>query len=391
MVTEFIKLDNTILYVIKKMIHQHQQADIELIFDEVTKTIDFQHITKDSLNDRVNQLLQSNRLINKINRNKDSFFLNEDTIDMSIIDMIPYIQNSPPSKVLDTSENILNSFETTPSLSTQMNLIETPKKANEASIHSHEIEQSEFLGDKIFEKVKLDRLMTIILKSIIKYIEDLIRNELLTNKYTLPEKLSDEIYKKEINMLREELKSKDLLQTIKEMETKSVSVQSNTSPMSSSKVNLLPANNSVAIEDVCNNNDEIVHTNDEIIIPDKKDINDNLFKKSMQNQLEEVIREKKEKFYELKNSDNKNSEPVATNNKRETQGKYPDGTAIIIGDSILNGIIQERLSRKGRVVKVHNFRGATVDDMKPHVILLLFKEPSFIIIHAGTNDAPYLI
>ena len=322
--------------------------------------------------------------------------MNEDTIDMSIIDMIPYIQNSPPSKVLDTSENILNSFETTPSLSTQMNLIETPKKANEASIHSHEIEQSEFLGDKIFEKVKLDRLMTIILKSIIKYIEDLIRNELLTNKYTLPEKLSDEIYKKEINMLREELKSKDfiikdLLQTIKEMKTNSVSVESNVSRISSSEANLLPANNSVAIEDVCNNNDDIADINDEIIIPGKKDINDNLSKTSMQNQLEEVIREKKEKFYELKNSNNKNSEPVATNNKEETQGKYPDGTAIIIGDSILNGIIQERLSRKEHVVKVHNFRGATVDDMKHHVIPLLCKEPSFIIIHAGTNDAPYLI
>ena len=68
-----------------------------------------------------------------------------------------------------------------------------------------------------------------------------------------------------------------------------------------------------------------------------------------------MIREKKEKFYELKNSDNKNSEPVATNKKGEAQGKYPDGTAIIIGDSILNGIIQGRLSRKGRVVKVHNF------------------------------------
>ena len=136
MVTEFIKLDNTILYVIKTMINQHQQADIELIFDEVTKTIDFQHITKDSLNDRVNQLLQSNKLINKINRNKDSFFLNEDTIDMSVIDIIPYIQNSPPSKILDTSGNILNSFETMPSLSTQINLIATPKKASKASIKS---------------------------------------------------------------------------------------------------------------------------------------------------------------------------------------------------------------------------------------------------------------
>ena len=72
------------------------------------------------------------------------------------------------------------------------------------------------------------------------------------------------------------------------------------------------------------------------------------------------------------------------------QGKYPEGKAVIIGDSILNGIIQEPLSREGRVVKVHNFRDATVDDMKRHVILLLRKEPSFVIFHAGTNDAPYL-
>ena len=79
---------------------------------------------------------------------------------MSIIDMIPYIQNSPPSKILDTSENILDYFETTSGLCTQMNLMETPKKANDASINSHEIDQSKFFSDKIFEKAKLDRLKT---------------------------------------------------------------------------------------------------------------------------------------------------------------------------------------------------------------------------------------
>ena len=150
-------------------------------------------------------------------------------------------------------------------------------------------------------------------------------------------------------MLREEIKSKDfiikdLLQTIKEIKTKSVSVQSITSCMSGSESNLVPANNSVAIQDVYNNNGEIADTNDEILIPDKKNINDNIFKKSMQNQLEEVIREKKEKFYKFKNSDNKNSEPVARNNDRETQEKYPDGTAVIIGDPILYDIIQKRKS-----------------------------------------------
>ena len=72
--------------------------------------------------------------------------------------MIPYIQNSPPSKNLDTSENILDSFEIKPSLSTQMNLIETPKNANDTSINSNEIDQSEFFSDKIFKKANVNRL-----------------------------------------------------------------------------------------------------------------------------------------------------------------------------------------------------------------------------------------
>ena len=108
---------------IKKIKNQYQRIVVERIFDEVTKTINFQHITKDSLNDRVNQLLQSNKLINNINLSKDSFFLNEGTIDTLTKDMIPYVQNSPPSKILDNSENILDSFETTSSLSTQIKLI----------------------------------------------------------------------------------------------------------------------------------------------------------------------------------------------------------------------------------------------------------------------------
>ena len=40
--------------------------------------------------------------------------------------------------------------------------------------------------------------------------------------------------------------------------------------MSSSEANLVLAKNSVANEDVYNNNEEIADTNDEILIPDKK-------------------------------------------------------------------------------------------------------------------------
>ena len=151
------------------------------MFDEATKTIDFQHISKDSFNDRVNQLLQSNKLINKINRSKDSLFLNKDTIDISIKNIFLYIQK----------KNILDSFETTPSLSMQINLIETPKRAKDASINSYEIDRSKAVREKIFEKAKFNRLKAIILKSITKDIEVIIRNELLCNKYTLANQSSN--------------------------------------------------------------------------------------------------------------------------------------------------------------------------------------------------------
>ena len=202
------------------------------------------------------------------------------------------MQSSPPSEILNTSENILTLLGQRQVYLRKLTSSKHLKKQTTLALTVMKF--SKFFGDKIFEKVKLDRLKTIILKSITKDIEDLIRNKLLRNKYTLPEKSSDEIYKKEINMSREELKGKgfiikDLLPAIKEMKTKFVSVQSNTSRMSSSEANLVPANDSVATEDVCNNNDQIADTDDEIIIPDKKNINDNLLKKSMQNQLEEVI------------------------------------------------------------------------------------------------------
>ena len=89
--------------------------------------------------------------------------------------------------------------------------------------------------------------------------------------------------------------------------------------------------------------------------------------------LKKWLERKKEKFYKFKSSDNKNSGPIAIINNGKMRGKYPDDTSVIIEDFVLNDIIHEWLSRKGRVVKVHRFRGATVVDMKDHTIPLLRK------------------
>ena len=60
-----------------------------------------------------------------------------------------------------------------------------------------------------------------------------------------------------------------------------------------------------------------------------------------------------------------------------------------MGDSILNGIVEEKLCGQGRLVKVKRFSGSTVDDSSHHhIIPIIRKKPTNMIIHIGTNDAP---
>ena len=59
-----------------------------------------------------------------------------------------------------------------------------------------------------------------------------------------------------------------------------------------------------------------------------------------------------------------------------------------MGDSKLNGIVEEKLCGQGRLVKVKRFPGSTVDDLSHHIIPIIRKKPTDMIIHTGTKDAP---
>ena len=65
---------------------------------------------------------------------------------------------------------------------------------------------------------------------------------------------------------------------------------------------------------------------------------------------------------------------------------YPSNTTVIAGDSIINGIHEERLSGKYGVVKVRNFPGATIEDMQHNLVTILEKNPCRFIFHVGTNN-----
>ena len=131
--------------------------------------------------------------------------------------------------------------------------------------------------------------------------------------------------------------------------------------------------------------------------PSKRNIDDQL----------KTIREEKHKEY-LHNADCKS--PLLENNKNNKNQKqcdnlqdrnvdkkqpketnnnslWPSGTCVIVGDSMVNGIDEKRLSKKHGNVKVFHFSGARIEDINQYIIPIIKKQPDYLILHVATNDA----
>ena len=61
---------------------------------------------------------------------------------------------------------------------------------------------------------------------------------------------------------------------------------------------------------------------------------------------------------------------------------------MIMGDSILSQIREDKLCKKG-TIKVRCFPGAKFEDFYHYAIPLINKKPDRIVLHMGTNNAPY--
>ena len=79
--SELNHLDHKIQSAIKQIRGQKICADIKSIHKEIVKVIDFKSISKEFLNDRIEMLLQNEKIINRLNRNKNSYHLNESLLD----------------------------------------------------------------------------------------------------------------------------------------------------------------------------------------------------------------------------------------------------------------------------------------------------------------------
>ena len=111
---------------------------------------------------------------------------------------------------------------------------------------------------------------------------------------------------------------------------------------------------------------------------------------SLSEQLKNAKLQKQGEFHQFKSKQLTDNYMNKSLSKQKHQGLYSSGTTDIVGDSIIYGVINERINKKDRPLKVHNFTGARVADMEDYLIPIIQKKPSNIILQVGTNDAKNL-
>ena len=77
LVTDAKKFDSMIVDVITDLRKKHKRADCESIHKETVKLADFSNTSKEDLMNRINTLLIDEKILNKRNRNLDSYYVNE--------------------------------------------------------------------------------------------------------------------------------------------------------------------------------------------------------------------------------------------------------------------------------------------------------------------------
>ena len=88
-----------------------------------------------------------------------------------------------------------------------------------------------------------------------------------------------------------------------------------------------------------------------------------------------------------KNENGITSPIKASAHHRKNDECWPKNTTLIIGDSIINGIEEQRLRKYN--AHVIPCPGAKTKDIYNKIAPFLKKKPSKVIVHVGTNDTPY--
>ena len=93
---------------------------------------------------------------------------------------------------------------------------------------------------------------------------------------------------------------------------------------------------------------------------------------NVENQLKEIRKSLHQRY---QNGQRKPNNQNQLECKVENNSKWRKNTVLIVGDSMISGIDEQRLSIKGKIVKVRLFSGATINDMYDCINPLVTKAP----------------
>ena len=194
---------------------QHKRANLAKIYNKLIKTIDFANASREHLHDRINELIIQGKIVNKPNRNDDSYRVNDSIVDFNI-EQLEY--SSLPGNDLPFATSNTKQSSSTESVNTPRkpinNIPETPNLPQK-DINSKEsvrrIMESQTFNDNISQKIKIESLKTKIISSLESTISSLFQKELNTMKDKC-EKLIQNSYSNyicQIDNLRKEIENKD--------------------------------------------------------------------------------------------------------------------------------------------------------------------------------------
>ena len=94
-------LSNEVFLASNKIRHLwRQRADTNSIFKEITKIEQYQSITKDFLQDHIDKLIIDEKIINKINRDKNSYKVNIELLDEKDQSFLVSPNDLPPASTI---------------------------------------------------------------------------------------------------------------------------------------------------------------------------------------------------------------------------------------------------------------------------------------------------
>ena len=221
LLTDAKKFDGMIVDVITYLRRKHKRADCESSHKEIVKIADFSNISKEDLMNRINTLLIDEKIL-KINRNLDSYYVNENTSpDNNNFLETPH-NNISFNTSTDDTEPIFPVTLETPSITKERSTSVNP--IPEFTIGFASSDDQSLNIDTVSEKIKIQSFQENILQNLRENIIEIFDAELVNFKAQCEDlvKKSCDDYNKIVDQLQDELKSKDhitnkLLTTIRDL------------------------------------------------------------------------------------------------------------------------------------------------------------------------------